>query len=474
MFAQKAKKSSIVSTSSNIILNIKTDFGAKGDGITNDHLAFENASIKINKLKNNVTLIIPNGKYIVGKQLSKKNTSDIIVFNILDLDSCTNIKIIGGVHTIIQFKGGFRFGSFDPVSLLKTSPSNNFYKPEYRNDIGDIIYLKYCKNVEIRNLELDGNINNMEIGGAWGDTGFQLLHDGIILFNCEKVIVQKVNVHHFGKDGIMIGNKDKEVRNNQIEIQNSKFEYNGRQGLSWIGGSGLLVRNCSFSNTGRNGVVKSMPGAGVDIESEWAPINKGLFIKCKIENNYGCGFLADSGPSSDITMDSCIVTAPTMWSIWITKPNYTIKNTIICGSIVHGFNATNMMDATKYINCSFTDLYKGINGYGRFLIEVNGIRRINFNRCKFNAVNKKLMWVEGCTTCPKEEMPTFSKCDFTIGSIAKLPQNDYLFVGRGSHFSYCNFYVKEKKSKMRGIFFQCAGGIFNEDNKVVYINEKAR
>lgn len=48
------------------IFNIK-DFGAIGDGITNDTQAFQDAGVTISE-NNGGTLIIPEGKYLVGRQ----------------------------------------------------------------------------------------------------------------------------------------------------------------------------------------------------------------------------------------------------------------------------------------------------------------------------------------------------------------------------------------------------------------------
>ncbi len=467
VFAKKKKK---LKTQSDFqILNIKKDFGAKGDGITNDQAAFELASLKIKELKQNVTLLIPTGIYIVGNQIENQS-NELSYFNTIYLEDCKNIEIVGEGKVILKSKPNMKFGSFDPTTFKKIESSMNFYKPNYRKDIGDIIYLKNCDNVLIKNLELDGNINKMKIGGTWGDTGYQLIHDGIILFDCNKIEITKMNVHHFGKDGIMIGNKNEDTfANNQIKISDCVFEYNGRQGFSWIGGSGLTVNNCKFAHTGQNGVVSSLPGAGIDIESEWCPITNGKFINCKIENNNGCGFLADSGPSSNVLIDSCIIVAPIMWSVWITKPNYTIKNTKICGSIVHGFDANNDTEATKFENCSFNEKLNDKIGYGNFLIEVNGIKRIQFTNCQFTAHSKKLMWIDGTSKWKTEEMPIFKNCKFTQTNLKQIINNDYLFVARVSNFKNCEFTINEKKENMRGIFMQNAGSNWSNDIKINYL-----
>jgi hypothetical protein len=37
--------------------------------------------------------------------------------------------------------------------------------------------------------------------------------------------------------------------------------------LSWTGGNNLTAIHCSFSYTGKNGVISSAPKAGVDIDA---------------------------------------------------------------------------------------------------------------------------------------------------------------------------------------------------------------
>lgn len=49
--------------------NIKTDFGAKSDGSTDDHIAFRKAAKFINERKGNTVLEIPAGTYMVGQLL---------------------------------------------------------------------------------------------------------------------------------------------------------------------------------------------------------------------------------------------------------------------------------------------------------------------------------------------------------------------------------------------------------------------
>lgn len=101
-------------------------------------------------------------------------------------------------------------------------------------------------------------------------------------------------------------------------------EYNGRQGLSWIGGNGLVVTGSRFSHTGKAVHIKtkspffSAPGAGLDIDPnpgkpQWT--SGGKFVGCEFRNNVGSGVLAplnvsypDNSPDGGYTsFDKCVM-----------------------------------------------------------------------------------------------------------------------------------------------------------------------
>ena len=55
-----------------VSVNVQTDVGAKGDGLTNDTLAFQRAAARI-QAAGCGELIIPPATYIVGDQIEKTN-----------------------------------------------------------------------------------------------------------------------------------------------------------------------------------------------------------------------------------------------------------------------------------------------------------------------------------------------------------------------------------------------------------------
>lgn len=450
------------------------DFGAKGDGVTDDMPAFIKATEFFNKRKGNGTLMIPSGIYLVHTQSENpvKGGTYYKTKQCFEFVYCKNLKIIGKGKVLIKYVAGQRFGSFHPLTGKIHKPKMPFLDFSYRIGIGSVFDIGSCDNIEIKNIEADGNISNMIIGGTWGDVGHQVGHSGIVLGNTHNVKIEKVSFHHFGLDGIMIVNKERfmngEKLKDSIVIKNADFEYNGRQGLSWVGGNGLEVYNSKFNHTGRNGTIASVPGAGMDIESEVAPLMNGKFVGCEYINNHGVGVIADSGPSQDMEFDDCTFWGTTAWSIWTPKINYTFKNSKIYGSIVHANAGKNDYEATKFINCLFENkLYNGKKSSGNFLIELNAVQRVRFEKCTFNAKYGVVpIWIDS----PENDASAsnlFKDCtiNFTVDSTIAY---SYPSVLKNVTFENTEFNISQKKSdalkKMD----------FNPVKSVKYKNKKSK
>jgi Pectate lyase superfamily protein len=456
-----------------VVLDIKK-FGAKGDGKTNDFLAFQKASTYINSRGGNAKLIIGKGNYVINSQESEdlSNLDVVKRYSAICLVDCNNIEIKGEGVVKIIYASGQQFGSFDPITKLKYTVVPN-YDVKYRREIGSFIYLRNVNNISIDNLKLNGNITKMEIGGPWGDIGIQLIHDAILAFECNNVSIKNIVGTNFGRDGIMIGNtiKPNNTTSNNISLQNCEFTYNGRQGLSWIGGKGLVANNCKFNYTGMNGAVSSLPTAGVDIEAELGIIQDGVFNNCEMIGNGGTGLVADSGPSENVTINNCTIVGYKSWATWTRKPRYVYNNCSIYGCPVNAYNSKTEQEGTQYNNCRFSDVYKGTTCYGRYLVEFNSAGNLRFQQCVFTTSQKKLLWIDGTTLWTENEKTRFTNCNFIIKSINNISDGDFLFVARTSSFRNCNFKINIPKSKMRGIWIQNAGSTWGADISVNYAAE---
>jgi hypothetical protein len=447
-------------------------FGAKGDGKTNDHAAFEKAAAFFNKRGGKGKLVLSKGTYLVGKQVftaGKEGKPAYLGYDVLRFINVHNLKIESVAGAKLKYIDGLRFGAFHPTTGKPHEHGNNYFvQYDWAAFIGHCIFITSSKDVSVKNIELDGNNQNVVLGGVYGDVGRQLPHYGVFIENSKEVTVEGMRAHHFALDGICVANKQS-ATNDDIKLLNSVFEYNSRQGLSWIGGNDLKVKNCQFNHTGQ-GKFSSAPGAGVDIEAEYGPIRNGKFEACQFINNKGCGLVADSGDSGECEFKECIFWGVENWSVWVTKPSFTFKDCAIYGSMVHGYNAATDKEATKFIDCHFEDKpYKGKEPFGNFLVETNGIKRLSFTGCHFVSNKKKLIWFETRVTNPEDKYQ-FNNCSFTINN-TNLPQGDFVAVIRGMRYKNSTFTFTSKEAKKKGYYLNDCCEPFNTDaggNKIIY------
>lgn len=416
---------------------------------------FVELSKAINKDGGNATIVFPKGIYIIGKQVNNNERVYLEGVDILSLQNCNNIKISGVKGTKFIYANNLKFGSFNPQTGELHPAKLPFYDKKYIAQIGCALRTTNCNNIEFNNIEIEGNINNTIIGGKWGDTGYQLWHYGVYISNSKNIKINNINAHHFALDGISVSGSGREEMN--ISLNNCKFEYNGRQGFSWIGGKGVVATNCKFNHTGRS-QIQSKPGAGLDIEAEGGnEATNGQFINCEFINNIGCGMVADSGPSKDIAFTNCTFIGVNNWSAWVQKPNYTFTKCTFNGSFVHGYITTSFDEATKFYNCLFEDKkYKGQDVYGGFLLESDARKKMIFENCIFTSHTKKIMWFNGIYTQRDDEKAIFKNCTINVKN-NNIAQGDFFAVMRKMIFENVTLnysFPKEKKYYL------------NEDNNV--------
>lgn len=454
-----------------IVKNIK-EFGAKGDGRTSDHKAFQKAAAFFNTRGGNGKLIIPRGIYIVGKQSftgGQLNKPAWEGENVLHFKNIKNVDIEGEKESIIKYADNLRFGTFNPINGQPYEHSlRPFVDMSYAGYIGFCLFLENVNEVKISGLTIDGNSDNVILGGVFGDVDRQLAHYGVYILNSRNISIDSVNVHHSALDGISIANQKSDLPDN-IQITNSAFEYNARQGLSWIGGNYLYVKNTKFNHTGK-GKFGTAPGAGVDIEAEVGPVRNGIFDDCEFINNIGSGVAADSGDGGYCTFNNSTFWGVTNFSIWVNKPGFTFNKCNIYGSMVHGYDAPDDRSATKFISCHFEDKrYKGQEVFGKYLVESNYRKRMLFQSCTFTANEKKICWLDSPGSFTTEEKYQLLNCVFNINN-TNLPQNDFVGLMRGTVRKDCTFIFNDPKAVQKQYYIGGFGEASNVDgggNKVV-------
>lgn len=218
-------------------LNVK-DFGAVGDGKTNDTAAIQKA---VDAAKADDTVKIPNGTYMIDAKKS------------INLKSFMTLRL-------------------DAQAFLKVIPNK---EPRYR-----LINIKGVEKVAVRGGNLEGDRDShMAKDGEWGM--------GIWISESKNVTIASVKVRNMWGDGIYI---DKQTYN--IKVQKCVSDRNRRQGLSIAGGGPvekILIEDCTFSNT-----KGTRPEDGIDIEPDH---NVGPFKNIRIRRNK---FLNNNGAGIEV------------------------------------------------------------------------------------------------------------------------------------------------------------------------------
>lgn len=454
----------------------------------NDYLAFQDLTkfiISYNSPKNQGSSLIvkvPKGTYDLDPFYTTnrvpKAALSIYRINYVHINIEGEIGKNGDLLSRIIFKKNLKFGKF----------GDQVWSP------GSIIEIDQCiygKQIMIKQLEFDGRQGGYEYGEFTNyDKGiaslpncstcpntYQLVNYGIKVLNSRNIIVDQMNIHHFGTDGMIVQNsvdmQAPEGESDQINIQNSKFEYNGRQGFSWTGGNGLIVSNCEFNFTGRS-KFHDPPSAGIDIEPNqpyqyqgktyYSSCSNGSFKNCKSINNYGAALMiidSKTAPVKNIVFDKCVfhdIDRNVGGScLHISGDNLIFKNNCKIFGTAYIFNSSNMKSkSTQFIQCEFQDLpYNGQYLNCAHYLVVSDKGNLNFDRCKFSLESK----IDANTSSSFFNMNNssskkiqISNCIFKLNEKYRLPywvgENVYFYNRfEGCKFIGVNQFINKSGSK---------------------------
>lgn len=370
---------------------------------------------------------------------------------------------------------GFQYTDLDTVGTPFVNGSNNIVQiPANLADsanttamtkctIGNFFTSQGARNIHLQDIEVDGNNIHHRIGGTWGDKGIQCEHTAINLAadtttSSKRITLQHVYCHHMGFDGIMVNNAD------TIRIMHSAFEYNGRQGLSWVGGDSLYVDSCRFNFTGRavnliNGLpFGSSPGAGVDIEPQKDAVNhlmhcrNGYFLNCEFITPSGPCLVSDSDPDSakNVYFRSCTFHKTDGYGLLCRGRKFTFDSCHIYCPVVHANIGNVAEDATKFIHCDFEDkAYNGVHWFPGFeLVHMAGYKKTLFKDCTFTVTDslRAIFWLNRDNV--------FAKADWSIIDSCRMIYNNAGIIPFAAN-SYLSNVLFRNKNSVQNIFNEC-------------------
>lgn len=391
------------------VINVAA-YGALGDGIHNDTDAFVAACAALNAQKGG-TLFIPPGVYIVGKQTLAGQTGQGYAWraaDIIKITACTQPVMIEGNGAVLRAEAGLKFGSFDPVTGEPLSVSLPYTNVDSRANAYRMIQLidNAC-GVVVKDLELDGNLDNLTLGGYWGQNAYELDATGVYASGNRDLLLENLHSHHHGLDGVYLvqAGLNAESTRRSVAMVNVNSEYNARQGLHLTGGNGITAIDCRFNHSGRHRFATA-PACGVAI----APLANtlvcnGMFINCEMINTVGPCFFTSNEQARDIFLQSCTLIGTNSYAAWPCSPRTHFSDCTLSGVVAYPYSdsATSKGLATQFTRCRFTDAltYQGqvYTHADWFLLNFgNGSTGVKLTDCSIEAVTAKLGFTNGLIT----------------------------------------------------------------------------
>ena len=398
-------------------------FGAVGDGRTNDTDAFV-AMAAFVSAQGGGEIRLRRATYIVGKQgPGGLQGYAFAPSKIMQFEGCKRPLIIRGNGARLRCASGLRYGTFDPVSSKPTKHKMPYFgSGELSAPYFAMIWAENCTaGVEISDIELDGNLQQLEIGGPFGDADWQIGCAGIRLVNnLGDERLSRIRCHHHAQDGITIDGSP--ARNGSGVLEEVVCDSNVRQGCSLVGGRNYDFRKCEFKNTGKAGLA-SLPGAGLDIEAEGKTIRDLKLSDCLFANNIGPGMVADSGNTEGALFERCRFIGTTSWAAWPRMPRFRFSNCEFVGSIVHAHGDPDPNRAAQFHDCTFRDdpalsptgeVYNAAEWHP--IAELPHSPNVLFNRCRFILTHRAVLpWTtnvvifSNCTMSQKAEKTAYPR-----------------------------------------------------------------
>lgn len=241
-------------------------FGAKGDGSTNDTAAIQEA---FNSLTDGGTIYFPPGEYIVRHcQRDPDDQQDYIAVLVKEISNLTVI--------------------FDNAALIK-------------HELADVDRYTLFRFSNINGLEISGGIIEAD-RDEHADVSIGYGSKGIHILNCNNVYIHNMEVRNIFGDCIGVQGTSGKGGSNNVLIENCTLHNCYRNGITIGGVQNGTVRNCHIYD-----VRGGDPEAGIDIESEYGYNNNDITIEgCHIHDCAQRSIIHSSN-SSNVLVRDCVL-----------------------------------------------------------------------------------------------------------------------------------------------------------------------
>jgi parallel beta-helix repeat protein len=261
-------------------LNVKTGYGAAGDGVTDDTAAVASALAALNASTGGEELYFPAGTYL----LSGTGTPSDGILNV-NVNNAT-IRGDGIGRSILKVKNS---QAADVTGVIRTKSGSSIDK------------------LTVRDLSIDGNKANQTkktIGFYAGVTPQTVAYDSdafllrVEVYNCTdygfdpherctRFVFNGCIAHDNGLDGFTFDGCY------GLSVINCSSFLNGRHGINLVTGSAnVAITNCIVNTNGSNGIMLQT-GA-----------KKNTIVGCQITNNTGCGIQVNGVPQASPEIDT--------------------------------------------------------------------------------------------------------------------------------------------------------------------------
>jgi hypothetical protein len=277
-------------------LNIKSDFHAAGDGVTDDYGAIVEAARVTCATHQN--LYFPPGNYKIDRY---KISGGPKANGVLDIvwKECNGVHIVG-YGAKITVKGDFKRSADYRIGNHSFSYSSTVIP----------FYIEASTDWTLEGIELYGQADlstrDPEVVEGLGY--------GLRTTDCANYTIRDVRVHHFQTDGLCLGKAARNQADRYVTLDNIRAYCNGRNNLSIIHARDVNLTGAWLESAGRTGgrYGGHAPEAGLDIEpNRVLPELTGniTITNTHFEHNLGEQYVCGASTVDWVTIDRATVTA---------------------------------------------------------------------------------------------------------------------------------------------------------------------